>query len=117
MVMGMLTQMMGGILEGRDLSNITGKGNYRTAQKEIDKYASDSGIDIINEPDSILTVKGAMLSSMGYWTSHGLNSIAERGCSDSDVNNVTNVVNSYTDSKAERRHNFSITKRVWKCEE
>lgn len=58
-----------------------------------------------------------MLSSMGYWTSHGLNAIAEKGCSDSDVNNVTNIVNSYTDSKAEKRHNFSITKKVWKCEE
>ena len=58
-----------------------------------------------------------MQSSMGYWTSHGLNTIAEKGCSDSDVNNVTNIVNSYTDSKAERRHNFSITKKVWKCEE
>ncbi|OOF58072.1 hypothetical protein BKK56_00020 [Rodentibacter genomosp. 2] len=102
---------------GKGFIQLTGKGNYRTAQKEIDKYASDSCIDIINEPDSILTVKGVMLSSMGYWTSHGLNSIAERGCTDSDVNNVTNVVNSYTDSKAERRHNFSITKRVWKCEE
>ena len=54
---------------------------------------------------------------MGYWTSHGLYAIAEKGCSDSDVNNVTNIVNSYTDSKAERRHNFSITKKVWKCEE
>ena len=102
---------------GKGFIQLTGRGNYKEAQREIDKYASESDVNIISEPDSILTIKGAMLSSMGYWTSHGLNAIAEKGCSDSDVNNVTNIVNSYTDSKAERRHNFSITKKVWKCEE
>ncbi|WP_317485695.1 glycoside hydrolase family 19 protein, partial [Exercitatus varius] len=102
---------------GKGFIQLTGRGNYNESQKEIEKYAPSSGIDIINNPESILTIKGAMLSSMGYWTSHGLNSIAEKGCSDADVNNVTNIVNYYTDSKAERRHNFSITKKVWKCEE
>ena len=99
---------------GKGFIQLTGRGNYKEAQREIDKYASESDVNIISEPDSILTIKGAMLSSMGYWTSHGLNAIAEKGCSDSDVNNVTNIVNSYTDSKAERRHNFSIAGGVWR---
>jgi predicted chitinase len=50
---------------GKGFIQLTGKSNYESANNEIKKYAPDSKIDIIINPKSILTIKGAMLSSMG----------------------------------------------------
>ncbi len=90
---------------GRGFIQLTGKANYRTANNEIQSHAPDSGVDIINNPDSILTMKGAMLASMGYWTAHNLNSVADSaGWSSAD--RVADVVNRYTDARSARNENL-----------
>lgn len=99
---------------GKGFIQLTGKTNYTTANIAIQEYAPESNINIITNPESILTIKGAMVSSMGYWVSHNLNKIADSaGWTTKNVNNITNVVNSHTSSKKDRRDNFDLMKTIF----
>lgn len=102
---------------GKGYIQITGKDTYNDVQKEIDAKYPESGIDIIKTEDDVLTPKGAMLSAMGYWTLHNLNTSADGGDADANVDGITAIINKNTDSYAARRDNFDITKVQFKTAE
>lgn len=102
---------------GGGLIQVTGKGNYAAVQPEIDAKVPGSGIDIVARPDDIHTAKGAMISAMAFWSQHGLNAKAEAGTTDDDVDSITEVINSGTDSKRQRRSHFKVTSKVFRVPE
>lgn len=98
---------------GKGFIQLTGKENYTNAQKEIKSRIPNSNIDIIKKPESILTIEGAMVSSMAYWTMKGLNKKSDNaGWDRNNVNNITDVVNSGTSSKEDRKRNFDFIKSI-----
>ena len=63
-------------------------------------------------------MKGAMLSSMGYWIGHGLNAIADSaGWDRENVDNITDVVNTGTNSREDRKEHFDDIKEILNIEE
>ncbi|WP_281991300.1 hypothetical protein [Aquimarina aggregata] len=91
--------------------------NYESVNDEIEGHYSNSDIDIIDNPNDILTTKGALLSAMGYWTSNNLNNLADNGSNDSHVNAITAVINLYTESYAQRREHFETTSDTFNVSE
>ena len=55
---------------GRGLIQITGRENYANCENGI-------GVDLINNPDLLLTPKYAALSAGWYWNKKGLNALAD----------------------------------------
>lgn len=103
---------------GKGFIQLTGKSNYLLANNRIQRIVPASGINIITEPESILTIKGAMVSSMAYWINNDLNTISDTaGWVTDNVTTVTNVVNFHTNSKQHRKDNFDLIKRVFNIEE
>jgi putative chitinase len=103
---------------GKGFIQLTGKTNYLLANNTIQRIVPDSEINIITEPESILTIKGAMVSSMAYWINNDLNTISDTaGWTTNNVTTVTDVVNFYTDSKQHRKDNFDLIKVVFNIEE
>jgi len=98
---------------GRGYIQLTGRDNYQTANDEIQERSPDSGIDILNEPDAMLTAEGAMVSAMAYWTENDLNAFADQGVGSNDVDAVTRVINSGTDSYADRREHFGVAREAF----
>lgn len=98
---------------GKGFIQLTGKGNYTNAQKEIKSRIPNSQIDIIKNPESILTIEGAMVSSMAYWTMKGLNKKSDNASwNRNNVDNITDVVNSATSSKEDRKRHFDFIKSI-----
>ena len=59
-----------------------------------------------------------MVSSMGYWIGHNLNNIADNaGWNRENVDNITDVVNSGTDSREDRKEHFDAIKDILNIEE
>ncbi len=102
---------------GKGYIQLTGKSNYKDVQDEIDAKYPESGIDIIKNGNDILSVKGAMFSAMGFWSSKKLYDKADAGATDAAVNSITAIVNLNTDSYKERRDHFTSMKTVFKTSE
>ncbi len=100
---------------GKGFIQLTGRTNYENANNEIQSKVPNSTVNIITDPESILTIEGAMVSSMAYWTMNNLNSKADNaGWHRENVNNITNVVNSGTDSKEDRKEHFDLIQNILK---
>lgn len=102
---------------GKGFIQLTGRGNYQNAQNEINRRYPGSGIDIMANENDILTTRGAMISAMAFWTMNNLNLKADRGDQGSHVDAITAVVNLRTHSYADRRTNFTGTKRTFRVPE
>lgn len=107
----------GWLYRGKGYIQLTGKGNYQAVQTEIDAKYPGSGVDIVANEGDILTVKGAMISAMGFWSMNNINGAADGGEADDDVDAVTAIVNKHTDTYAKRRTNFGVTKVAFKLAE
>jgi putative chitinase len=57
---------------GRGLKQLTGKDNYRRASSSL-------GVDLVENPDALLTPQYAALSAAWFWSVNGLNAIADGG--------------------------------------
>lgn len=99
---------------GKGYIQLTGKSNYQSVQNEITAKFPASGIDIIANEGDILTIKGAMISAMAFWSAHSLHLKADKGETDAVVDSITAVINKNTDSYAERRTHFNGNKTVFK---
>ena len=91
---------------GAGVLQITGKYNYQEVQRRIDKYAPLSNINIVLSPKDIHTLEGAILAGLGFWIWKDLYKIADMGKTEVNVDNVTKVINLYTESYLERRQHF-----------
>lgn len=70
---------------GRGYIQLTGKNNYEAFSRAVPE-------DIVADPDLVAT-KYPLLSAAWFWNSRNLNNVADRGFSDSVVEQVTRVVN------------------------
>lgn len=94
---------------GAGVLQITGKHNYEEVQRRIEKYAPTSNIDILNSND-IHTLEGSILAGLGFWIWKDLYRIADMGKTEINVDNITRVINLYTESYLERRQHFNKIK-------
>jgi putative chitinase len=100
---------------GKGFIQLTSRYNYKMANNEIQKRAKTSSVDIIINPESILTIKGAMLSAMAFWTAKHLNSKADKaGWNRENTKNITKVINKDTKSYEDRKEHFDLIKKILK---
>ena len=83
---------------GRGYIQLTGKNNYVAFGKAINE-------DIAVNPDLEAT-KYPLLSAAWFWSSNGLNTIADKGATDADVTAITKRVNGGTIGLPDRIKHF-----------
>lgn len=83
---------------GRGYIQLTGKNNYVAFGKAINE-------DIAVNPDLVAT-KYPLLSAAWFWSSNGLNTIADKGATDADVTAITKRVNGGTIGLPDRIKHF-----------
>ncbi|WP_324172517.1 bacteriophage T4 gp5 trimerisation domain-containing protein [Sulfurimonas sp.] len=98
--------------KGKGFIQLTWKSNYEAVNKVIKEKASSSGIDIITDPDSILSTRGGLISAMAYWYKNGLNIKADAGTNSKVVDSITSIINKNTQSYHERTKNFDKIKSI-----
>lgn len=94
-------------IKGKGFLQLTWKGNYKKVNDILRNKISDSNIDIVNDPNSILNTKEGMLSAMGFWEWQKLNDKADNGNKDSVVDSITDKINFYTKSRQKRKNYFN----------
>lgn len=77
---------------GRSYMQLTGKNNYVACGNAI-------GVDLISNPDYLTTVEGAVAAACWFWSSNGLNTLADA----KDVKGMTKRVNGGYIGLAERQ--------------
>ena len=80
--MGNLQDGDGWKFHGRGLIQLTGRENYANCGSSI-------GVDIIDNPDLLLTPKYAVLSAGWFWNKHGLNLLADA----QEYGTMTRIIN------------------------
>ena len=92
--------------KGRGLLQVTGRGNYEKIQKVIDKLAPESKVNVFDSvPESGYTPHQAAITGMAEWVEKSLYALASQSTKNNDdkiVNNIVNVLNEKTDSRAKR---------------
>jgi putative chitinase len=63
---------------GRGIMQLTGKSNYASATKEL-------GVDFLNSPELALTMPNAAMIAAWFWSSRGLNALADDRTDDDDL--------------------------------
>jgi len=84
---------------GRGYIQLTGKNNYAAFGKAINE-------DITANPDLVAT-KYPLLSAAWFWSSNGLNTLADKGADDASVTAITKRVNGGTIGLADRIKHFN----------
>lgn len=77
---------------GRGYIQLTGKNNYAAC-------GADIGVDLIANPDYLLTTEGAVQSAVWFWTKNNLNAFADK----KDVTAMTKRINGGTIGLADRQ--------------
>lgn len=86
---------------GRGLLQITGRANYRAAAGELDQ-------PLEVEPELLEQPEFAVLSAAWWWTTHGLNELADQG----EFAAITRRINGGLNGQAERLVLWERAKRV-----
>jgi len=89
---------------GRGIIQITGKDNYRNCSKTL--YGSEALL--LETPDLLLEIDGAVRSACWYWNSRSINSDADRG----DVLAMTKKINGGTHGLNDRQRRYSLCMSV-----
>lgn len=87
---------------GRGLIQLTGRSNYSAASKAL-------SVDLINNPDMLLTPEIAAISAGWFWASRGLNELADDETDDNDLEDftrITKIINGGTSGLNERLRLF-----------
>lgn len=87
--------------KGRGLIQITGRANYRSLSDAL-------GIDCVNEPDLLELPTNAARSAGWFWSTHGLNALADKG----DFYRITRRINGGLTGYAERQAYLNRAMRV-----
>jgi len=78
---------------GRGLLQITGRANYAECGTGI-------GVDLINKPDLLTLADHAAMSAAWFWSSRGLNALADNGDFKSITQKINGGLNGYQDRLA-----------------
>lgn len=84
---------------GKGYIQLTGHDNYVAFGKAIAE-------DLTKNPDLLKTPKYASLSACWFFSSHGLNAIADKGATDDVIKQVTKTINGGYNGLTERTKNF-----------
>jgi len=96
---------------GQGSLQITGAYNYEQVQNRIDKYAPNSGVNIVYGEDAS-TLEGTLLIGLGFWIWKDLYRLADKGTRNTDVDRITKVINKWTDSYQHRQEHFKLIKHL-----
>ncbi|WP_047303364.1 glycoside hydrolase family 19 protein [Pseudomonas fluorescens] len=96
--------------KGKGFIQLTWRGNYQAVEDVLRSKLPDESFDIVNNPDQLLDTKIGFVSAMGFWEWQKINSIVK--ADEESTDKITKVVNSKTDTYAERRENFSKIYKV-----
>lgn len=77
---------------GRGLIQITGRANYAACGEAL-------GLDLINKPELLEQPQYAAMSAAWFWSTHGLNTLADQ----SDFLKITKRINGGTNGLADRQ--------------
>jgi putative chitinase len=92
---------------GRGYFQITGRYNYQQVQNVIAKLGPEGhGVDIITDPGSLTTIKGALYSAIAFWVWKKMYLCADGGATENACNNVTGIINKHTTTYGDRWNNF-----------
>lgn len=69
---------------GRGILQLTGRSNYHEASKEL-------GVDLVSEPDLLLEPKYAAMSAAWFWSTRGLNALADDKTNDDDLEDFAEI--------------------------
>lgn len=86
---------------GRGLIQITGRGNYQECGDAL-------GLDLIGNPDLLLTPANAALSAAWYWSINGLNTLADAG----NFTGITQRINGGQNGAADRQALYATAQQV-----
>jgi putative chitinase len=86
---------------GRGFIQLTGHDNYSKCGAAIDK-------DLLNHPEYLETMEGALKSAIWFWNSHGLNALADAD----DILHMTKKINGGTIGLEDRKHHYETAKQV-----
>lgn len=89
---------------GRGLIQVTGRANYAEVGLEI-------GLDLVADPDALLSPANAARAAGAFWAIHGLNALADRG----DIAAITRAVNGGQTGLAERTTQVARAKAIWRA--
>jgi len=83
---------------GRGLIQVTGRSNYAACGKAL-------GLDLLNDPGLLIEPRYAALSAAWFWSSRGLNALADDRTGDDDLEDftvITRTINGGTQGLKER---------------
>ena len=86
---------------GRGFIQLTGKFNYHNCGIDI-------GVDLVNKPEYLETMEGALKSAMWYWNKRKINVFADKN----DIVGMTKAINGGTIGLEDRRHHYEIAKKL-----
>lgn len=86
---------------GRGLIQITGRHNYTVA-------AAALGVDLLNHPELLEQPADAALSAAWFWSTHGLNELADQG----QFQTITRRINGGLNAYSERLQLYGAGKRA-----
>jgi putative chitinase len=90
---------------GRGLIQITGKSNYADVGKAL-------AVDLINQPELLLTPDLAALSAAFYWYGHGLNALADDETDDNDLEDFTTITKKINGGTIGLKERFALLRTI-----
>lgn len=86
---------------GRGLIQVTGRANYAECGNAL-------GLDLINHPELLELPENASMSAAWFWSSRGLNALADKG----DFLSITKRINGGTNGLADRQELYDRVLKV-----
>ncbi len=90
---------------GRGIIQITGKSNYADIGKML-------GVDLVNNPDLILTPDLAAMGAAYFWQGHGLNALADDMTDDKDLEDFTTITKKINGGTAGLTQRLALFKTI-----
>lgn len=90
---------------GRGIIQLTGRSNYHDASKEL-------GVDLVSNPDLLLEPKYAALSAAWFWSTRGLNALADDKTNDDDLEDFSEITRRINGGAAGLQGRLALFKKV-----
>src|SRR5947209_3040535 len=91
---------------GRGFIQVTGRSNYAATTTSYRTVYADNTVDFAATPELLEHFPYTLRSAVCYWVGHQLCKKADQGSTDTCVDSITRVINSLTNSYADRQANF-----------